>query len=1122
MTTSKTHPKKRRETLLALDQSLGPLVVGELTVSRIDLSAMGAQVAGKPVKTHRLAVREADQALLDSIRFSASRLQRYLRGSSSVSDSSAAVLFEFAALRSTQAAPLLVVKPGDENPGAVGKLDRLLRSVQKTNLNQAAQLEGMPGWVEPKKSRSLAVMGAGLEVYGYYSAINALAEAIKTGDINEAVVTGAELFANLTGTALELALEHLGRRLLENGHKVLAGFSASSLGQALRRGVGLFALVLTLPFDYHNAKQSLHKAANSTGKEALDHYVNAGFSIVSASVSVALGVAALAGFGVAGPLGIAAAAVLMFGAQLYAAVRQVDEIDDYIELSVFERLHTGWLAFQGKEPEKEIRERFALARMEKWYAQHLTNQAQTWLRGALRGTVQAVVNGGFEVRLSPVRHWKHRWNEAEGEDPYIDTTEPTLVDQNDQIDASSASVGRLPGVVLGQGDANSAVLWRLGGGNDDVKGFAEIPNIFQFGEGPKQLTGGARDDVFSYDMPTGTLDEADAHCPASQLRGEAGSDTLYLSNSAIYEHQTQGYAIDLQAGTVVRRKDIDKPLPHHSISLDSIENIATPAGVASQVKGSEQANTIIANGDGDRIEAAQGNDTVIVLGSNAWVDGGAGKDRYVLASNRGTVSLYEQDWAEGAVIEMRWPLSAIAHWGIQGCALVIVVWRGVNGELPQHVIKLEQLYTQGDDRRWLNKHSLLFLTEDGYMLEPILEPTLVGNEDVDVTVAVRAGGQDVSVDRVLNAGTFVVPHGRSTRCFIERGPHRKVVEVRLKSDATACVLYVDYSSQEILQVLAGYRVTLRRLVHFDSLTYSDVKLTISFTDGSRLVLCEYASDRSSIRTNVTSNIIAVSLKLDCQFVLVMNDGVSYRIQAAQQTYTQDRASPGFNTFDGSSALVKRPGIHGFFRPHSAKGVWLQSSPQKVVIPAPPHYQKSYSLMGRASTYEVVPSTGSTIYLSTPGALAKKSDASFWRINTAKLGELIERAHIVLIENTLTLGSVKVLLPPVKDPSVPLEQVSVLTNKGEQYDIRQDLGGIYLAQLDASPYQTVAEVWEALRRSRQWSTLMAHQLRVIGLELSDGTVSGVHYDSGHDCWGADLDPLRTVTSADLRFSGVDSV
>lgn len=1121
MATLQIPTKNRRAALLALDQSLGPLVVGQLTVSRIELAAMGAQVAGKPVKAQRLAVREADQTLLDSIRFSASRLQRYLRGSGSVSDSSGAVLFEFAALRSIQAPPLLLVKPGDENRAAVSKLDSLLRRVQKTNLNQAAQLEGMPGWVEPKKSRSLALMGAGLTVYGYYSAINALAEAIKTGDINEAVVTGAELFASLTGAALELALEQFGRRLLENGHKVFAGFSASCIGQALRRGAGLFALVLTLPFDYHNAKESLHKAAHSTGKEALDHYVNAGFTLLSASVSMALGFAALAGFSVAGPLGMAAAAVLMFGTQLYAAVRQVDEIDDYIELSVYERLHTGWLAFQGKEPEREIRDRFAVARMEKWHAQHLTNQAQTWLRGALRGTVQAVVNGGFEVRLSPVRHWKRRWNEAEGEDPYLDTTELTVVDQNDEVDASNTSVDRLPGVVLGHGSADAAVLWRLGGGNDNVKGFTGLPNIFQFGEGQKQLAGGAKDDVFRYDMPTGTLAEAAANHPASQLRGEAGSDTLYLSNSTTYEQETQGYAIDLQAGTVVRRKDIGKPQPHHSITLDSIENISTPAGVASHVKGSAQANTIIAAGDGDRIEAAQGNDTVIVLGSNAWVDGGAGKDRYVIASNRGTVTLSEQDWAEGAVIEMRWPLSAIAHWSVRGCALVIVVWRGVNGELPQHVIKLEQLYTHRDGQRCLNKHSLMFLTEDGYMLEPILTPIVVGEEDTNVTVAVRAGGQDVSLDRVQNAGTFVVPPGRSTRCFIERGPGRKVLDVRLKSDTTACVVYVDYSSREILQVLAGYRVTLRRLVHFDSLTYSDVRLTINFTDGSQLVLLHYASDRSSTRTNVTSNIIAVSLKLDCRFVLVMNDGVSYRVEAAQQTYAQDRASPGFKTFDGRSALVKRVGMHGFFRPPSAKGIWLQSSPQKVVIPAPPHYQKSYALMGRASTYEVVPSTGSTICLSTPGALAKKSHASFWRINTAKLGELIERAHIGLIENTLTIGSVTVLLPTVTDPSVPLEHVSVFTKQGEQYDIRQDLGSIFLTQLDASPYLTVAEVLGALRRSRQWSTLMACQLRIIGLALSDGTVSGIHYDSGRDAWGADLDPQRTVTSADLRFTGVGS-
>ena len=211
MATIETPAKKRQAALLALDQSLGPLVVGELTVQRRDLAAMGAYMAGKPVKAHHLAVREADQTLLDAIRFSASRLHRCLRRNDSVSDNSAALLFEFAALRSLQAPPLLLAKPGDEHPGAVGKLDNLLRSVQKTNLNQAAQLEGMPRWVEPKKSRSLAVMGAGLAAYGYYSAISALAEAIKNGRTTPGPAQANEGHPNTFSKKLLTAFPALGQ-----------------------------------------------------------------------------------------------------------------------------------------------------------------------------------------------------------------------------------------------------------------------------------------------------------------------------------------------------------------------------------------------------------------------------------------------------------------------------------------------------------------------------------------------------------------------------------------------------------------------------------------------------------------------------------------------------------------------------------------------------------------------------------------------------------------------------------------------------------------------------------------------------------------------------------------------
>ncbi|MEB0239029.1 hypothetical protein QN401_28535, partial [Pseudomonas sp. 5S3] len=94
-----------------------------------------------------------------------------------------------------------------------------------------------------------------------------------------------------------------------------------------------------------------------------------------------------------------------------------------------------------------------------------------------------------------------------------------------------------------------------------------------------------------------------------------------------------------------------------------------------------------------------------------------------------------------------------------------------------------------------------------------------------------------------------------------------------------------------------------------------------------------------------------------------------------------------------------------------------------------------------------------------------------------------------INDTLTVGSVTVLLPPGTDPSIPLEQVSVHTLQGEQYDIRKDLGAICLVQLDACRYSSIDEVLGALRRSRQWTTVMVRQLRIVGLELEDGTVSG---------------------------------
>ncbi|MBN0980381.1 calcium-binding protein [Pseudomonas hygromyciniae] len=1099
--------------LADLDTRLGDLLVGVLPVRRTVLAEMGAQIEGKPISARHLARREADQTLLDSIRFAAPQLKAFLGADVTGSDNSASLLFEFAALRSTPAKPLLEMAPGPDSSDTMSRLDNLLRAVQNTNFNQILQREGLPAWVDTPRSRTLEAMGTGLQVYGYYSAINALAQAIRTGDIRQTLAAGAELLAELTSNALELALERLGKRMLENGGRVFKGFCASTVGQLLRRGAGLFAQVLTLPFDIYSAVQSLKDAAKSQGKEAMDHYVNAGFSLASAALGVVLGIAALAGFSYAGPLGIAAAVVLMLGAQIYSAVRQVDDIDDYIELSVSERLRAGWLSFAGRELDEDVRNRYLLARMEKQHAAYLTDVAEKWMRGALKSTVHAVVNGRFEVRMIPVRQWKHRWDEAAGEQPYVDSTAPAIHDADDVFDGSHAGVSQLPGVVLGAPFTHAAILWRLGGGNDDIRGLLEMRNIFQFGAGHKRLTGGIRDDQFVFDLSPDTLDAVATPGVASELHGGSGSDTLHLSNPQSYAEGIEGFAIDLDAGRVTRRKDAGRSGLSNQINLDSIENVATPAGMASHVKGSAQANLLIAEGNNDRIEAGAGDDTIIVNGADAWVDGGAGNDRYIIASNRGTVTLHEQHWQDDTLIELGWELSTIAAWVIQDCALVIRSLRGLDGELPERLVRIENLYLCESGERRLARHNLRLLTADGYTLEPVLPPLLSAQGDQPIKVAARSANPAPTFQRVLAGGEFVVPFGLSTRCFVERGAAEKRARVRIHGGATACTLYLDYSTEELIEVMAGYRVTLRSQNAVDSLTYSDVTLTLTFADGGRLVLADFASDRAAMRTPVVSNIRAASLKLDCEFVLVFKDGVSYRVQALQQSYLQDRAQPGFRAFEGRPALVARVGAYGFFRPPSAKGVWLQSQPQTLRIPAEPHRQ-SYALVGRGSVYAVYPSTGVTIALSTPGALAKTSDASTWLINTSGLDEVIDHSQISLVDHTLKVGSVTLNLPVVTDPQVPLEQLSVLTLEGDRYEIRLDLGSVFLVQLDASRYLTIADVWQQLRLRRQYSTLTARRLRVLGVQLADGTASAIHYDMLLDRWGADLDPARNVTSADL--------
>lgn len=146
MTTTQTHA--------SLDTRLGPLVVGELRVERTTLVEMGARVLGMPVSPDHLKGREADQTLIDLIRFPEAALKQFLGLHPALSDSSANLLFEFASLRSMQAPLLMQSIPNEALKGSWRKLDSLLNAVQRINLHQTASIEGAPPWADVAKSRA--------------------------------------------------------------------------------------------------------------------------------------------------------------------------------------------------------------------------------------------------------------------------------------------------------------------------------------------------------------------------------------------------------------------------------------------------------------------------------------------------------------------------------------------------------------------------------------------------------------------------------------------------------------------------------------------------------------------------------------------------------------------------------------------------------------------------------------------------------------------------------------------------------------------------------------------------------------------------------------------------------
>lgn len=1092
--------------LADLDRRMGPLAIGDLSVSRVALAQMGARLDDRALAASDVSGTDVDQAFIDGVRFSCADVEQAFRVSDLSADQNPpGLLFDLASLRSVSA-PALIEGTGD--PSAVpliNKLNGLLDRVQHFNPETSRSTGGNFNWVNAPLSRSMETTGNGLQAYGYYSAIVAIAGAIKEGDKSAAIIGLSSLAAELTAQALELSLRKTGQALLKNSANLLKGFAASRVGKWLGRSAGPIGSALTLPFDIYSAKTSFEAAANAQGKEAMDHYVSAGFDLVSIGLTVGLGAAALAGFSAAGPLGLVAAALLVIGAEIYGAIRKIDDIDDYIELSAYERLRSGWLLFWRRPLDTDVMNRYLIAQTTSSHAAHLKAQARKWLESTLKDSVEGVVNGKFNITLRPVKVWKMSWREEES--PYTLIDQPVIDDDDDVINAAAFPIDSLPGYVPGTQGAMKAIVWRLGGGDDLVTGLLDKPNVFHYGQGRKYLTGGKENDEFMFAVPDGTLDGINPRQNLSSLLGEGGTDTLRFVGDHPGGAPGAGYTIDLERQRVELHRSPTDLCPQLTATLSSIEQVQTLAGASNRVTGGLDTQQIVSMGH-DTIDAGPADNTLVIAGNGTRVNGGAGKDHYLIANGIGEVRI-DEDGEDLSHVEMAWPFERLQSWTIHENTLVVSALSDADGDLAEQQVIIMNVYRTIAGNRVLKNHKLVFLTQDGYVLCPVLPIELQGSDNHSVTVQIIAHGPETVLEAVINNREYALSVYRESNLFIPRGTMHTTLRFISAMDDATCTLYVDYPKEHINSVTYSYHVTKNGSDHVDLLTYNHFKLSITFKDGKRLMLADYAIEKGRPAT-LGNSIKAAPIITRCRLLLVMADGESCNITAPCVFTLSDRSYPGRKLHDGQAHLRFRAGKFAFVRPHVSKNIHCKSTPQTIRLPA---FSGGgiYCLKGKGSSYEVFPENGTTLYLAPQ--YPDQVHPSTWIFT---IEGPIQSAQITVIGDTISVGRVKIVLPETASTTGKADRIILYTTNGHKYEINPDHTCAFLYEMNALAHKSIENIHLELRKLRQNSPQVASHILINGLTARQHPQERVYYDVQNDGWRLSKDSTRPLNTSELHL------
>lgn len=1103
-------PKHNVEQLRINDSVFGPLQFGDVSITRVALDALGATVDNQPLNGKNTFFRTPKRSFTDALQFSAVNIEQHIK-SATGNDSYLlpTLLFEMASRRPLTAPGMIKESlDSDTDPGNYrNKLAKLLSSAQKLDLSHAHLPKNNRRWVELTKSYSTLGSSVGIQGFGIFMGLRGVVDAIKANNKAEVAINSVGIASEVGSIAVDITVSKIATEMLTAGQIAFKDFAKTRFALRLGRSGGLIGGALTLPFDVFTAIRSFRAADNTTGKEAMDHYVSAGLSITSAAMTVILGTAAMAGFSFAGPVGLAAGAILAIGSQVYGAVRVVDDIDDYIELTLDERWRTGWFSFCMMDTDQDIQDRYNVAKTRLQHSAQLRDMARKLLEGPLKDTTEAIIHGGFEVFLQPTLVWTRNWWTKQ--DSWKTVNVPKIRGTDDIIDARDGVTKDTPGVVLGTPAEHKGVLWLIGEGRDSIKGVEKKPNTFHYRSGKKDLTGGEKDDRFVFESAGDLLREGAMTSEFSTIKGAAGNDTLVLGGDYYTRNEAKaGYDIDLLAQTLQTitadpAADNGEKYTFHSF-LEGIENIETVKGAASVVTGNG-ANNLIRSQGKDRINAGAGNDQIHLLHAGATASGEAGIDEYFIAHEEGSTAIHE-DGAQASIIVLKWREELIESWVIADNALIITSGFDFH-DRPKSVVTLHDIYMQVGTQRQLKNSHLTFLTLDGYILKPVLPENITSDENLPVDVITVKKGYPAKAT-ILYAADCWIMHKHDVRYYLPRSSQPTRFHSVERTDAVT-TLYLDYASSELSKAEAHF-IARQSDKNQDLLAGCD----LAYHFGEKVLTLKYFAGARGGEDprNMTKILRTMAVRTYSKYVLVFNDGVALNAGLTPETDVApaDKNYPTYSFKEWTTPinlpLKFRTGEFPYELPTN-EAHELGSKNGCAMLTSVPGQTAMESLEGEGSTYLIHLAADMTFRLSTPGALANATVrlpySSTWELDATTLGKVT----ITLENNQLHIGTCRIHLP-VYDSEDLIDQIRVITENGVVHTVDLSFDRIYLDGLDARYFEE-PDATKAL--PEVFSSMASKELKVRNIATVDDLRETVNYSFAAHGWILRADKSRVEYS-----------